>query len=242
MKVVKIGGAILDKISEFDEVLKADILVHGGSDYVDDLFERLNKETKMVKSVSGVEFRYTPKEDMEFFLMAMMKANKEIVSFLQQNKINAIGLSGLDYSLIKAKRKKLLKAIVNGKKKIIRDDQSGKISEINTKTIKNLKNHGFPVIAPIAMSESSEPLNIDGDKLAFRISKDIQANQLIFLTDTAFLVDNEIVDEIRISNLEEYEKHAKGGMKRKIMMAEKAIENGIEEVSIIGLNGKTVIR
>ncbi len=241
MEVVKVGGAVLDDIEKFDKVLNSDIIVHGGSDYVNDLFKRLGEDIKMVQSLSGVEFRYTPKEDMEIFLMAMMKANKEIVSYLQSNGISAIGLSGLDSGIIKAKRKELLKAVIDGKKKVIRDDQSGKITQINEEDIKNIEKIGFPVIAPIAMGESSQPLNIDGDKLAYSISSKIQAEKLTFLSNTAFLANNEIIDEINIDNLDEYKEFARGGMKRKIMMAEKALEDRVNKVSIVGFNGKTVI-
>lgn len=110
-----------------------------------------------------MEFRYTPKEVLEIYLMAIMKANKRIVSLLQSRGINAIGLSGLDLGLIKAERKKLIKAVINGKKVAIRDDYSGIIREINVKALNELSKVGVPVIAPIAMSEAYEPLNIDGE-------------------------------------------------------------------------------
>ncbi|AHF79903.1 [LysW]-aminoadipate/[LysW]-glutamate kinase [Thermococcus paralvinellae] len=241
MRVVKIGGAVLDRLEEFDGILEGDIITHGGSDYVDELSKRLGMEVKRLKSPSGVEFRYTPKEVLEIYLMGIMKANKRIVSLLQSRGINAIGLSGLDLGLIKAERKKLIKAVINGKKVAIRDDYSGIIREINVKALKELSKVGVPVIAPIAMSEAYEPLNIDGDKLAHAIALSLKADELVFLTDTAFLADGEIVEKIKVNQMEKFLPFARGGMKRKLLMAKKSVESGVKKVIIQGLNGRTVI-
>ena len=224
MRVVKIGGAVLDRLEEFGGILEGDIITHGGSDYVDELSRRLGIEVKRLKSPSGVEFRYTPKEVLEIYLMGIMKANKRIVSLLQSRGINAIGLSGLDLGLIKAERKKLVKAMINGKKVAIRDDYSGIIREINVKALRKLSKLGVPVIAPIAMSEAYEPLNIDGDKLASAIALGLKADELVFLTDTAFLADGEIVEKIKINEMEEFLPFAKGGMKRKLLMAKNPLK------------------
>ncbi|USH00029.1 [LysW]-aminoadipate/[LysW]-glutamate kinase [Thermococcus argininiproducens] len=239
MNILKIGGSVLNKLEEFE--LKADLIVHGGSDYVDALCERLGIEIKKLTSPSGVEFRYTPKEVLEVYLMAVMKANKDIVTHLQSRGINAVGLSGLDFGIVKAKRKRIIKAVIDGKKVVIRDDYSGKIENIDTSTLIELMNLGIPVIAPIAMSETFEPLNVDGDKLAKEIALSLEADELTFLSDTAFLVNGEVVDRIRAEELEEFLPFAEGGMKRKLLMARTALEGGVKKVTIQGLNGRTVI-
>lgn len=241
MRVVKIGGAVLDNLERFEGAVVGDVIAHGGSDYVNELSEKMGIEVTWLKSPSGVEFRYTPKEVIEVYLMAIMKANKRIVSFLQSQGINAVGVSGLDLGLIKAERKKLVKAVINGKKVAIRDDYSGIIKEVNVEALKELIRIGVPVIAPIAMSETFEPLNIDGDKLAYEIALSLKAEELVFLTDTAFLVDGEIVRSIKTNKIEEFMPFAGGGMKRKLLMAKKSVESGIKKVIIQGFNGRTVI-
>lgn len=239
MRIVKIGGSVLDRLEEFE--FEADLIVHGGSDYVDALCERLGINVKKLRSPSGVEFRYTPKEVLEAYVMAVMKANKDIVAYLQSKSINAIGLSGLDFGIVKAGRKKIIKAVVEGKKIVIRDDYSGKIEKINVDLLTELMNLGVPVIAPIAMSESFEPLNVDGDKLAREIALALKADELIFLSDTAFLVNEEVVGIIKTEKIEDFLPFARGGMKRKLLMARDALEGGVKRVIIQGLNGRTVI-
>ena len=239
MRILKIGGSVLDKLEEFE--LRADLIVHGGSDYVDALCERLGIEVKKLTSPSGVEFRYTPKEVLKVYLMAVMKANKDIVGYLQSKGINAIGLSGLDFGVVKAKRKKIIKAVIKGKRVVIRNDYSGKIESINTDILIKLMNFGVPVIAPIAMSKAFEPLNVDGDKLAKEIALNLKADELTFLSDTAFLVNGGVVDKIKADELEEFLPFARGGMKRKLLMARSALEGGVKKVIIQGLNGRTVI-
>lgn len=241
MRIVKIGGAVLDNLERFEGAVVGDVIAHGGSDYVNELSEKMGIKVTWLKSPSGVEFRYTPKEVIEVYLMAIMKANKRIVSFLQSQGINAVGVSGLDLGLIKAERKKLVKAVINGKKVAIRDDYSGIIKEVNVEALKELIRIGVPVIAPIAMSETFEPLNIDGDKLAYEIALSLKAEELVFLTDTAFLVDGEIVRSIKTNKIEEFMPFAGGGMKRKLLMAKKSVESGIKKVIIQGFNGRTVI-
>ncbi len=239
MKVVKIGGSILGDLGSFE--IDGDIIVHGGSDYVDALCKRLGIEIRRLKSPAGVEFRYTPKEVIEVYLMAVMKANKDIVAHLQSRGINAVGLSGLDFGIVKAKRKKIIKAVIDGKKVVIRDDYSGKIESINADILIRLMDFGIPVIAPIAMSEAFEPLNVDGDKLAKEIALSLGADELLFLSDTAFLANGRIVDEIKTDELDEFLHFAGGGMRRKLLMAKAALEGGVRKVVIQGLNGRTVI-
>ena len=241
MKIIKIGGSVINNIVKFDEYLDANIYVHGGSDYVDYIFEKTGKMVKKLKSLSGVEFRYTPPDDLKYFIMGVMWANKEVVAYLQKKGINAIGLSGMDGRIVRAVRKRIIKALVDGKKKVIKDDMSGKIKSVDRDALINLVGIGTPVIAPIALGDDNQPLNVDADTLAMEIAKTLHASQLVFLTDTAFMVDGKVVNEIDIDTLEEYEKFAYGGMRRKIDMAVKARTSGVKEVIIQGLNGRTVV-
>ncbi len=241
MRIIKIGGGVLNELDEFEKISKSEIIVHGGSDFVDDLFKKVGKEIKRIKSLSGVEFRYTPYEDIDLFLMGMMKANKRIVKYLQSQGIDCVGLSGLDLRIIRGKRKEILKAKIDGKRKVIRDDQSGNISSIDKEKLMDIKEIGTPVLAPIAMDENFNPLNIDGDKLAYNVAKKFEAKELIFLSETALLSEDKVVEEVDREDLEHIEGSVEGGMKRKLITARKALDDGVEVLKIIGLNGTTVI-
>ncbi len=241
MRIVKIGGSVIPHIHSFREYLNGDLYVHGASDYVDDICRRAGVEVRKYRSVSGLEFRHTPPEILEYYVMGVMWANKELVTYFQRNGIDAIGISGVDLGIVRARRKKLVKVIIDGKKKVLKDDHSGKIEEIDRKKIEALMHLGVPVIASLALGEENIPLNVDGDTLATRIAEVFDAKELIFLSDSAFLANGEIAERIPVDDVEQYMKHASGGMRRKLMMAKRAIESGVKCVAIQGLNGRTVI-
>ncbi len=242
MRIVKIGGGVIPHLDAFREYLKGDIYIHGASDYVDEICRRAGVEVKRFRSVSGIEFRYTPREVLEYYVMGVMWANKELVSYLHRIGINAIGISGVDLALIKAKRKRIVKIVDGGKKRVLRDDHSGKIEEIDKGVIKALMEIGVPVIASLALGEEYVPLNVDGDTLASKIAAAFHADELLFLSDSAFLKEGSVVPEIPVEKVEEYIEHSSGGMRRKLKMAEEAIRSGVGRVIIQGLNGRTVIR
>ena len=108
MITIKIGGSVVDNlhpstIADIKKVAEKEgvILVHGGGKEVTKVTEQSGKEPKFVVSPSGIKSRYTDKETSEIFTMVMSgRINKAIVQMLQKNGINAVGLSGMDLSLI----------------------------------------------------------------------------------------------------------------------------------------------
>ena len=108
-------------------------------------------------------------ETAEIFTMVMSgRVNKTIVRMLQKNGIDAVGLSGIDGKIIQAERKKKL-IIMNekGRKQSIDGGYTGKITQVNASLIKSILEQGHtPVISPIAISEESDFLNVDGDRLS----------------------------------------------------------------------------
>ncbi|WP_048146556.1 [LysW]-aminoadipate/[LysW]-glutamate kinase [Pyrococcus abyssi] len=244
MRVIKVGGSVvpmLDKILDTSSLHGNSIIVHGGSRYVDEMARKLGVKVERLVSPSGVMFRRTTRRVLDVYVAALMRANRELVSFLRERGIDAIGVSGLD-GVVLAKRKKLVKAVVNGKVIAIRDDYSGVIKSINVTLLKNYLKVGIPVIASIAYDpEENVPLNVDGDKVAYHVAIAMKAKELRFLSDTAFLIDGNVVERIPLEDFDEYLRYAGGGMKKKLMMARKALESGVKKVVIEGLNGRTVI-
>ncbi|HET9911291.1 MAG TPA: [LysW]-aminoadipate kinase, partial [Anaerolineales bacterium] len=173
--VVKLGGtegvdfsAICKDVCEQLQQGQKLVLVHGGSAEANALGEGLGAPPKMITSPSGYTSRYTDRKTLEIFLMAVNgKVNSLLTEQLQMLGVNAFGLCGLDGRLLQATRKDSIQSIENGKRKIIRDDYTGKIESVNSQLLLMLLGAGvLPVIAPVAVSEKGEALNVDADRAA----------------------------------------------------------------------------
>lgn len=241
--VVKIGGSILQEdvskiISDIKNALAKNqlILVHGGGKEVTEIAERLGKEQEFVVSPEGFRSRYTDKDTVEIYTMVMVgKINKQIVLTLQGHGINAVGLSGLDGSLIHAKRKKRIVVVdENGRRRVIDGGYTGTISKINDLLLRLLLDNGYtPVVAPVAMSEEFEPLNVDGDRTAAYIAGTLKADRLILLTDVEGLIRNgKVIPKLSISEVEEILPKIGRGMITKVYAATEALKMGVGEVLI----------
>lgn len=239
MMVVKVGGAeginydlVLKDLACYKEV----VLVHGGSSELNRISASLGKPPKMVTSASGYESRRTDRETLEIFNMVYCgKINKSIVEKLQQLGVNAVGLSGIDGRLLVGKRKNII-IVENGKKKIIHDDYTGKIEEVNVEFIRLLLGNGFmPVITPPALSRENEAINVDGDRAAAMMAGAFKAEVLVILSNTPGLLkdvedENSLVREIKKENIDDYLQFAQRRMKKKIMGAIEALEQGVGKV------------
>lgn len=242
--VVKMGGSILKQgasdglVSDFKSALKENrvVLVHGGGIEVTEMAARLGKEQQFIISPDGFRSRYTDKETVEIYSMVMSgKINKHIVLALQSQGIPAVGLSGLDGLLLRAERKKKLVAVdERGRKKVVDGGYTGKISVVNANLLQLLMGSGYlPVVAPVAMSEEFEPLNVDGDRTAACIAGALNADRLVLLTDVEGLILNgKLVPKMTISELEETLTKIGHGMITKVHAAIEALNQGVDEVLI----------
>ena len=119
------------------------------------------------------------------------KVNSSLTEQLQMLGVNAFGLCGLDGRLMQAARKASIQSVENGKRKIIRDDYTGKIENVNSELLLMLLNAGYlPVIAPVAASEKGEALNVDADRAAAMVASALKAETLILLTAGPGLMKN----------------------------------------------------
>ena len=243
MITIKIGGSVVDNLhpSTIDDIKKVVeqegvILVHGGGKEVTKVTEQLGKEPKFVVSPSGIKSRYTDKETSEIFTMVMSgRINKAIVQMLQKNGINAIGLSGMDGKTIEADRKKKL-MIMNekGRKQVIDGGYTGKISNVNSDLIKTIMDKGYtPVISPIAISEESEFLNVDGDRAAANVAGHVKADKVLFITNVdGLLMEDKLVEKLSLEEAKEIMPKIGFGMEKKILAATEALEMGVTEALI----------
>jgi acetylglutamate/LysW-gamma-L-alpha-aminoadipate kinase len=152
--------------------------------------------------------------------------------------VNAFGLSGLDGRLMQAVRKDSIQSVENGKRKMIRDDYTGKVEGVDAGLLNLLLDGGYlPVVAPMAVSQRGEALNIDADRAAASIASALQAETLVLLTAVPGLMKNFPDESTVISQLSQGQlpmalEAAQGRMKKKVLGAEEALKGGVKRVII----------
>lgn len=188
--VVKYGGAAMA-----DEELKTSfaqdivllkyvginpVVVHGGGPQINEMLKRMGTPTQFVRGM-----RVTDQETMDIVEMVLVgKINKEIVTLINQHGGMAVGLSGKDGGLIRA-RKMNVKVSTNGEPpEIIDIGLVGEIVGIDPTVINALDENMFiPVIAPVGVGDKGETYNINADLVAGQIAGALHAEKLILLTD-----------------------------------------------------------
>jgi acetylglutamate/LysW-gamma-L-alpha-aminoadipate kinase len=215
------------------------VFVHGGSAEANALGEALGTPPRFITSPSGYTSRYTNRQTLEIFLMAVNgKVNTLLVESLQRLGINAFGLCGLDGQLLQAERKETIQSVEDGKRKLIRDDYTGKIEKVNTKLLEMLLGAGLlPVIAPVAVSAKGEALNVDADRAAAMVAGALKAETLVLLTAVPGLMEkfpdeSTVIHQLPQAKLPAALELAQGRMKKKVLGAEEALKNGVARVII----------
>ncbi len=254
MIVLKIGGDVFERglgpnlSADIKEVLETSklVIVHGGGDEVTRVAEKLGKKQVFIYSPSGIRSRYTDRETAEIYTMVMAgKINKNIVRFLLGEGIKAVGLSGVDATLLRAKRKKRLIIVdERGRKRIIDGGYTGKIEQVNTQILKLLMENGYvPVVSPTAIGEENYFLNVDSDRAAASIAGALKAEKVIFLTDVeGIFLEGKLVRRISLKEAEEIMSRVGPGMDKKVMASIEALKAGVGEAIIAsGLVDKPVI-
>ena len=183
--VIKYGGnamvndelksSVMDDIALLKAVGINPVLVHGGGPDISNMLKTLNVESHFVNGL-----RVTDAKVMSVAQMVLIgKTNKEIVSYLGQKGVKAIGISGIDGHLIECEK---LTEDANGEP--IDVGFVGKIKSINTKVLATLANDEYiPVVAPIGVGSDGESYNINADTVASEIAVALKAEKLMTLTD-----------------------------------------------------------
>ena len=212
------------------------VLVHGGGKEVTEVAEKLGKEQTFIVSPGGIRSRYTDKESSVIYTMVMSgRLGKEIVTALQRVSVKALGLSGVDGGLIRAKRKKKLIVVdERGRKRLIEGGYTGKISRVDGALLTLLLEQGYlPVVSPVALGDEFELLNVDGDRAAAYVAGSMKADHLIFLTDVlGVMMDGMIVREMNAVEAESARQKMGFGMEKKILAALEGLRMGSGEAII----------
>jgi len=196
MLVVKLGGSAgIDPALTLDDLAALwretrIVFIHGANATLDEWTRRLGREPRLVMSSTGQVSRFTDRETMDLMLMVYAGlVNKRLVEGLQQRGVNAVGLTAMDGRIASGPRKDTLRAIENGKPKVLRGDYAGSIERVDTQLLELLLDHGYlPVLTPPAVSDQGEAINVDGDKLAMQLAVALRADALVILSNTPGLL------------------------------------------------------
>ncbi len=206
------------------------IIVHGGGPQIGELLKKLGKESKFVKGL-----RVTDEETMNVVEMVLVaKVNKDVVSLINSYGGRAVGISGRDGGLIKAKKAR--PARLAG----IDEDLGlvGDVEKINPELIACLEDGGFiPVVAPVGAGPGEKPYNINADTAAGALSSALKAERFILLTDVSGVMDPEgrLISSMVEDSAEALirEGTASGGMIPKIRCCLNALRGGVPKAHII---------
>jgi len=211
------------------------IVVHGGGPQIGDFLNKLSIESEFVDGM-----RVTDKRTMDVVEMVLVgKVNKEIVTLINKNGGQSVGLSGKDGQLITAKKMKYYKDKGdNQPPEIIDMGMVGEITSINNRILKSLIEDQFiPVIAPVGAGKKGETYNINADLVAGHIAASLKARKLILLTDTEGVLDKEgtLISTLRMKEIQQFidDGTIKGGMIPKIQCCFEAIKGGVKKAHII---------
>ena len=243
--VIKYGGNAMS-----DEALKADfardvvlmklvgmnpIVVHGGGPQIGETLDKLGKKTEFIEGM-----RVTDSETMNIVEMVLGGVvNKEIVNLINRFGGNAVGLSGKDGELIRAKKMIVKKNSPElDAPEIIDLGHVGDVHSIDKSVIKTLiKGDFIPVVAPVGVDESGQSYNINADLVAGKIAEVLSAEKLIMLTNTKGLLDKEgeVLTGISVEEVDNLIKKGViyGGMLPKIRSALNAVYGGVQTSHII---------
>ncbi len=204
------------------------VLVHGGGPEITEMLNKVGKESKFINGL-----RYTDKETVDIVQMVLAgRVNKDLVRLLEKAGGKAVGLCGLDGSMIKAVRKETENDL----------GFVGEIADIDAKPIKDaIANGNIPVIATVACGQDDEEVyNINADTAAARIAAALGAEKLLLMTDVRGLLrdasdESTLVSVVNVSDVAGLIKEGiiSGGMIPKIECCVEAVRRGVKSTHII---------
>ena len=211
------------------------VVVHGGGPQIVKQLERIGKESEFIEGM-----RVTDNETMDIVEMVLGGlVNKEIVTLINRHGGNAVGLSGKDGDLIRARKLEIKRSSPELEvPEIIDIGHVGEVDSIDTAVIDMLTQGDFiPVVAPIGVDESGQSYNINADLVAGKLAEVLKAEKLMMLTNTAGLLDAEgkVLTGLSAEEVDTLIDKGviHGGMLPKIRSALDAVHAGVQTSHII---------
>jgi acetylglutamate kinase len=208
------------------------VVVHGGGPQIDELLKQLGKKGEFVQGM-----RVTDAETMDVVEMVLGgQVNAEIVNLVNQHGGRAVGLTGKDGGLIRAK--KMLVRSNGDSDELIDIGQVGEVDTIDPEIVHHLLTHDFiPIIAPLGVGKKGETYNINADLVAGKMAEILKAEKLIVLTNTPGVLDKNgnLLTGLSSKKVDELFANGtiSGGMLPKISSALDAVKNGVNTCHII---------
>lgn len=205
------------------------VIVHGGGKQITDIANKLGLESRFVGG-----HRYTTPELLEIVVMSLSgSVNKEIVGLINLFGGRAVGLTGVDHTLITSKR-----FLPDGKDIGL----VGEVESVNTAFLESMMASGaMPVIAPLGVGKNGEVHNINADVAAAAIAAELKAEKLFYLTDTdGIMVDGELIPTLTNARAQQliHNEVISGGMIPKVQSAFNALAKGVKKIHLINGSSK----
>jgi acetylglutamate kinase len=235
--VIKFGGsatakpaleqAFCDDIKLLRSVGLQPIVVHGGGPEITRTIEKLGHPAP--EFIDGV--RVTSPSDLKVVDMVLGSINSHLVTLLNLDGGHALGISGKDGALLRAKKMGLVQGRDPG--------LVGQITSVNAAVIEMLLGQGYvPVISPIALGEDGQSYNVSADAAAAKIAIALKAQKLIYLTDAAGIIEHgELVTDLHVTDLEGKLGDADGKTRVRLESMIEALQSGVGRVHVI--DGRT---
>ena len=208
------------------------VIVHGGGPQIDELLKRIGKKGEFIQGM-----RVTDAETMDVVEMVLGgQVNKEIVNLINRHGGKAVGLTGKDGGLIRARKLKVRGT--PGSDELVDIGQVGEVESIDPAIVNLLHTEDFiPVIAPVGVGANGESYNINADLVAGKVAEILKAEKLIVLTNTAGVLDKNgnLLTGLTARKVDELfaDGTIHGGMLPKIGSALEAVKNGVNTCHII---------
>jgi len=203
------------------------VVVHGGGPQISGTLERVGKSSEFIDGL-----RVTDSETMDVVEMVLGGlVNKEIVNLINSHGGNAVGLTGKDGNMIRAKK-------ISSGKADVDYGHVGEVTGINSVVVETLEAQGFiPVIAPIGAGDDSATYNINADSVAGALACNLQAEKLVLMTNTSGVLDKlgALLTGLDAEQIETLKADGtiQGGMMPKVDCALEAVKGGVKTSHII---------
>ena len=211
------------------------VVVHGGGPQIGDLLARLGKQTEFVQGM-----RVTDAETMDVVEMVLGGlVNKDIVNLINRHGGSAVGLTGKDGDLIRARKLNLTRSNPQAQApEIIDIGHVGEVESIDASVVDMLVHGNFiPVVAPIGVGRDGHSYNINADLVAGKMAEVLEAEKLILLTNTPGLLDKDsnLLTGLTLDMVDALiaDGTITGGMLPKIGCALDAVKAGVNSAHII---------
>jgi len=208
------------------------VIVHGGGPQINDQLSKIGKKGEFIQGM-----RVTDAETMDVVEMVLGgQVNTDIVNLINQHGGRAVGLSGTDGPLIRAR--KMMMPGKDNPKKMIDIGRVGEVESIDPEVVQLLTAQNFvPVIAPVGVGKDGESYNINADLVAGKLAEILKAEKLVVLTNTPGVLDKNgnLLTGLTAKQIDELfaDGTISGGMLPKIGSALEAVKNGVNSCHII---------